>query len=173
MDPRVYNGASFLGLNGIVVKNANEAIIKILEYFAPKHTFEVGIHKTAQIDSTAVIGNNVSIGPNTVIGKDVEIGDQTSIGANNVIDSGTIIGRNSILSHNIHIYHRTEIGEKCIIHSGAVIGSDGFGFYTNEKKHIKIPQNGKVVIGKSVEIGANCTFDRGTIANTIIKNFGT
>ena len=87
------------------------------------------------------------------------------------INLGTIIGRNSILSHNIHIYHRTEIGEKCIIHSGAVIGSDGFGFYTNEKKHIKIPQNGKVVIGKSVEIGANCTFDRGTIENTIIKNF--
>ena len=158
-------------LNGIVVKNANEAIIKILEYFSPKYTLEVGINKTAQIDSTASIGNNVSIGPNSIIGKDVVIGDQTSIGANNVIDSGTVIGKNTILSHNIHIYHKTEIGEKCIIHSGAVIGSDGFGFFTKEGKHNKIPQNGKVVIGKSVEIGANCTFDRGTIANTIIKNF--
>ena len=158
-------------LNGIVVKNAREAIVKILEYFSPKYSEEVGIHKTAQIDSTAKIGKNVSIGPNTIVGKNVTIGDKASVGANNVIDSGAIIGKNSFLSHNIHIYHRTEIGESCIIHSGVVIGSDGFGFFTNEGKHIKIPQNGRVVIGKSVEIGANCTFDRGTIANTIIKNF--
>ena len=158
-------------LNGIVVKNAREAIVKILEYFSPKYLEEVGIHKTAQIDSTAKIGKNVSIGPNTIVGKNVTIGDKVSVGANNVIDSGAIIGKNSFLSHNIHIYHRTEIGESCIIHSGVVIGSDGFGFFTNEGKHIKIPQNGRVVIGKSVEIGANCTFDRGTIANTIIKNF--
>jgi UDP-3-O-[3-hydroxymyristoyl] glucosamine N-acyltransferase len=69
------------------------------------------------------------------------------------------------------LYHKTEIGEMCIIHSGSVIGSDGFGFFTNGNKHIKIPQNGRVIIGKSVEIGANCTFDRGTIGNTIIKDF--
>lgn len=158
-------------LNGIVVISAQEAIVKILEYFAPKYKQEVGIHKTAQVDPRAEIGKNVSIGPNSYIGKDVLIGDKVEIGANNIIESGTVIGRNSILNHNIHLYHKTEVGEMCILHSGSVIGADGFGFFTIKDKHIKIPQNGKVVIGKSVEIGANCTFDRGTIGNTIIKDF--
>ena len=160
-----------VNLNGIVVNNSQEAIIKVLEYFAPRYGEQAGINKTAQIDPKAIIGKNVSIGPNTFIDKDVVIGDKTKIGANNVIESGTIIGKNSILRHNIHLNHETEVGEKCIIHSGAVIGSDGFGFFTNDNKHIKIPQNGRVVIGKNVEIGANCTFDRGTMGNTIIKNF--
>jgi UDP-3-O-[3-hydroxymyristoyl] glucosamine N-acyltransferase len=158
-------------LNGIVVNNPQEAIVKILEFFSPDYLEEKIIHKTAQIDSTAVIGKNVSIGQNTIIEKNVIIGDDTKIGANNVIESGTLIGKNCILSHNIHLYHNTEINEMCIIHSGAVIGSDGFGFFTNKDKHIKIPQNGRVIIGKNVEIGANCTFDRGTIGNTIIKDF--
>jgi len=158
-------------LNGIVVNNPQEAIVKILEFFSPEYLEEKIIHKTAQIDSTAVIGKNVSIGQNTIIEKNVIIGDDTKIGANNVIESGTLIGKNCILSHNIHLYHNTEINEMCIIHSGAVIGSDGFGFFTNKDKHIKIPQNGRVIIGKNVEIGANCTFDRGTIGNTIIKDF--
>ena len=158
-------------LNGIVVNSPQEAIIKILEHFAPTYSEPKGIHKTAQIDSRARIGKNVSVGANTLIYGDAIIGDETKIGANNIIESGTIIGKNCILSHNIHLYHKTEIGEMCIIHSGSVIGSDGFGFFTNGNKHIKIPQNGRVVIGKSVEIGANCTFDRGTIGNTIIKDF--
>ena len=34
--------------------------------------------------------------------------------------------------------------------------------------HYKIPQNGKVNVGNDVEIGANCTIDRGTIDDTLI-----
>ena len=167
----VKNKVLLNNLNGIVVNNPQEAIVKILEYFSPQYPEERGIHKTALIDSSAIIGKNVSIGPNTIIGKDVIIGDKTKIGANNIIESGTVIGKNSLLSHNIHLYHKTEMNEMCIIHSGAIIGSDGFGFFTNGDKHIKIPQNGGVVIGKNVEIGANCTIDRGTIGNTIIKDY--
>ena len=58
----------------------------------------------------------------------------------------------------------------CIIHAGVIIGGDGFGFFQNEKKHIKIPQLGKVIIKNDVEIGANTTIDRGTLHATIIND---
>ena len=49
-----------------------------------------------------------------------------------------------------------------------MIGADGYGFYTHKDMHYKIPQNGKVNVGNDVEIGANCTIDRGTIDDTFI-----
>jgi len=157
--------------NGIVVKNPQASIVEVLNYYSPNYSSFNGVHERAIINESAIIGKNVSIGPNTVIGSDVMIGDNVRIGANNVIESSVKIGKNCIINHNIHLYHNSEIGDKCIIHSGVVIGGDGFGFFTKDYKHIKIPQNGKVVIGVDVEIGANCTIDRGTIDNTIIKDF--
>ena len=56
-----------------------------------------------------------------------------------------------------------------IIHCGAVIGSDGFGFAPVSNRHHKIPQIGTVVIEDDVEIGANTTIDRATLAETLIK----
>ena len=57
------------------------------------------------------------------------------------------------------------------LHSGVVIGGDGFGFLENEDHAWeKIPQVGHVVVGDDVEIGANTTIDRGTLANTMIGN---
>ncbi len=51
---------------------------------------------------------------------------------------------------------------------GTVIGSSGYGYETENNVHHKIPQIGSVIIESDVEIGANCTIDRGTIGNTII-----
>ena len=159
------------GKDGILLDSPQKAIAKVLNHFAPTYSQFEGRHQTAQIDSSAKLGNNVSIGPNTVIDQNVIIGDDTTIGANNVINSGVKIGTNSILDHNIHLFHNSVIGKQCIIHSGAVIGVDGFGFTTNDDIHIKMPHNGKVIIGNDVEIGANCTIDRGTIGDTTIGDF--
>ncbi len=66
------------------------------------------------------------------------------------------IGSNSIIYPNVTIYHHTKIGSDCILHAGAVIGADGFGFaLTKDGEYIKIYQNGDVVVGDRVEIGAN------------------
>jgi len=61
------------------------------------------------------------------------------------------------------------VGKRVIIHSGTVIGSDGFGFVTEGGRHHKIPQVGGVIIEDDVEIGANCSIDRATLGNTLIK----
>ena len=155
---------------GIVHHNPQLAIAKILGEFTPKLRYTSGVNETAYVDSKAKIGKNVTIGPFSVIEAGVIIGDHSNIGSHTVIDQKTSIGKNCKIFSNIHIYHGTNIGDNAIIHSGTVIGSDGFGFVTDQNINHKIPQNGYVIIGNNVEIGANCAIDRGTIGDTIIED---
>ena len=155
-------------LNGIIVDNPNLAMVKVLDYFSPQYRSQKGIHKTAIIDSDAILGKGVSIGPYTIIDGGVIIGDNTVIGANNVINANTVIGCDSKIENNIHLHHGSIIGDRCLIQSGTVIGCDGFGFFTENDFNHKISQNGNVAIGNDVELGANCTIDRGTIGETTI-----
>ena len=156
--------------SGIVHHNPQLAIAKILGEFTPKLQYTSGVNETAYVDSKAKIGKNVTIGPFSVIEAGVIIGDHSNIGSHTVIDQKTSIGKNCKIFSNIHIYHGTNIGDNAIIHSGTVIGSDGFGFVTDQDINHKIPQNGYVIIGNDVEIGANCAIDRGTIGDTIIED---
>jgi UDP-N-acetylglucosamine acyltransferase len=64
------------------------------------------IDKTAIIDPTAKIANNVHIGPYSVIGPDVEIGEGTWIGPHVVIQGPARIGRDN------KIYQFSSIGER-------------------------------------------------------------
>ena len=155
-------------LNGIIVDNPKLAMVKVLDYFSPQYPSQKGIHKTAIIDPNAVLGKGVSIGPYTIIDRGVIIGDNTVIGANNVINANTVIGCDSKIENNIHLHHGSIIGDRCLIQSGTVIGCDGFGFFTENDYNHKISQNGNVTIGNDVELGANCTIDRGTIGETTI-----
>ena len=68
------------------------------------------------------------------------------------------------------IYTGTTLGRRVIVHAGAVLGSDGFGFVRDETygRYQKFPQVGELVIGDYVEIGANCTIDRGALDQTVI-----
>jgi UDP-3-O-[3-hydroxymyristoyl] glucosamine N-acyltransferase len=62
------------------------------------------------------------------------------------------------------------VGQRVIIHNNAVIGSDGFGFAKDEQRRwLKIPQTGRVVIEDDVEIGAGTTIDRASTGETRIK----
>ena len=154
--------------SGIIHDNPQLAIAKILGEFSPKKNNKISISKNTHISPKAIIGKNISIGHFSVIEDDVVIGDNTIIGSNTIISSNSSIGKNCNIFSNIHIYNHSKIGDNCIIHSGTIIGSDGFGFVTENGTHHKIPQNGNVIIGDKVEIGANCAIDRGTIGDTIL-----
>ena len=110
------------------------------------------------------IDDSVRFGTNVVLGENVTILACSYIGDNVTIGAGTLI------HPNVTLYHETRISEGCIIHSGTVIGCDGYGFaHTKLGEHIKIYQNGNVVIEEDVEIGANCTIDRAVFGSTIIR----
>ena len=156
--------------SGIIHKNPQLAIAKILEEFSQNNNINIGISNKAYVSTSATIGKNISIGHFSVIEDEAVIGDNTVIGSNTTISNNTSIGNNCSISSNIHIYNNCKIGNNCIIHSGTVIGSDGFGFVTENGTHHKIPQIGNVIIGDNVEIGSNCALDRGTIGDTIIED---
>jgi UDP-N-acetylglucosamine acyltransferase len=95
------------------------------------------IHKTALIDPSARIGQNVTVGPWTVIGADVEIGDGTWIGPHVVIQGPTRIGKDN------KIFQFASIGED-----------------SQDKKY----RGGvtRLQIGDRNTIREFCTFNRGT-----------
>ena len=114
--------------------------------------------------------DNASIHPSATISNNSSIGENVSIGANVVIGPNCNIGDNVIIKSNCSIVQDVTIGENSIIHNGTVLGSDGFGYAPTKTGYVKIEQIGKLLIKKNVEIGANCTIDRGALLDTEIHD---
>jgi UDP-3-O-[3-hydroxymyristoyl] glucosamine N-acyltransferase len=155
----------------IRVKNADLAMVKILEAFDPgQPQLESGIHATATVHESAQLGKNCMVGAGCYIGKDVVLGDNVCLYPNVTILDETNIGNNTTIWSGTVIRERTEIGSYCIFHSNVSIGTDGFGYRPSDDGRglVKIPQIGNVVIGHQVEIGSNSCVDRGKFSSTII-----
>lgn len=131
----------------LIVNEPFEAYLKIVNHFRPFNA------ATKSISDTAVIGENTIVMPNVFIGEQVKIGN------------------NSVIHTNVSILDYTEIGDNVIIQSGTVIGSDAFYYNTKKDRSLwykKMQSCGNVMIENDVEIGANCTIDRGVTATTRI-----
>lgn len=105
------------------------------------------IDKTAIINSSANIANNVHIGPYSIIGPDVEIGEGSWIGPHVVIEGPTCIGRNN------KIFQFSSIG---------AIPQDMK--YKGEKTYLEI--------GDDNTIREFCTINRGTAQDNSITRIG-
>jgi|TARA_B100001559_G_scaffold147926_1_gene124056 UDP-3-O-[3-hydroxymyristoyl] glucosamine N-acyltransferase len=110
------------------------------------------IHDSAVISDTASVSKKVHIGANVFIGPNC------------------IINENVVINANCSLVKDVEIDSDTTINYGTVLGSDGFGFAPSNKGYVKIEQLGGLKIGKNVEIGANCTIDRGALDNTEIHD---
>lgn len=128
-----------------------------------------GVATSAIVDPTAKIAPGVSIGPLAVIGSNVSIGERSRIGAHCIIEKGSFIGDDCRIDSGVVIRYGTAVGCRVVIQSGAVVGSDGFGNARENKRFIRIPCFGKVVIEDDVDIGAGCTIDRGNFESTLIR----
>jgi UDP-3-O-[3-hydroxymyristoyl] glucosamine N-acyltransferase len=118
----------------------------------------------------AVIGDGSFVDTMAKVEKGAVIGCGVTIMAGAYIGSNVVIGDRTTIYPNVTIYRDCVIGSECIIHASTVIGADGFGFsHTKQGEHIKIYQNGNVVIEDDVEIGANCAIDRAVFNSTIIR----
>ncbi len=147
----------------LVCDNPYIALALTSKYFAPKVLENSG--------KELIIGEDCTIMKNVTIGKNVSIGKNCILMAGVFIGDNVTIGDNVLLYPNVVIYRDCVVGNDVIIHSGTVVGSDGFGFaHTKDGKYIKIYQNGNVVIGNDVEIGANCAIDRAAFASTKIES---
>ncbi len=143
------------------------AQITILLYGHRQHK-QTGISKKASIAETARIGKGCNIYDFATVCDNAVIGENTVIYPGAFVGSDSKIGSNCILYPNAVIYDGCTLGNNVIINSNSSIGKDGYGYATYKGKHHKIPQIGKVIIEDDVEIGANCSIQRGAIDDTII-----
>jgi len=111
---------------------------------------------------------NVIFGNNVLIGKNVDIEKKTKIGSNSIIESNVKIGTNCIIGSLVTIKNSI-IKSNVHIKDGSKIGTKGFGFIPIKGKNLRTPQIGQVILEEGVEIGSNCTIDRGSVADTIIS----
>jgi UDP-3-O-[3-hydroxymyristoyl] glucosamine N-acyltransferase len=145
------------------------AYTRALRLFHPEPSFEPFVHPTAAIDSTAQINEGVWIGAHAVLGRNVHVGARVRIYPNATIYDDVKIGADSVIHSGVSIREGSELGERVRIHNNAVIGSDGFGYAKDEEKRwLKIPQTGIVVIEDDVEIGAGTTIDRASVGESRI-----
>jgi UDP-3-O-[3-hydroxymyristoyl] glucosamine N-acyltransferase len=142
--------------------------VSLTEVFYPPIKTEPGVHPQAFIHPEATVDPSVQVGPFVCIEKGAVIEAGVHLYAGVYVGEKSQIGTKSILYSGVKVYHQCQIGPENILHSGCVIGSDGFGFVKNGNEQVKIPQVGRVLTGKSVEIGANTAVDRGTFEDTVL-----
>jgi len=173
----------------IVVERPRLALAKLTALFAIEASLPAGTHPTAIIEPGVTLGANVAIGAFVHITAGAVIGDNCVIHSHCSIGADAVIGRNGLLHPGARIGPRVVIGENVIIHSNTTIGADGFSFVTPQlgsveeaklsggkevgatnQELVRIASLGTVVLGNNVEVGANSSIDRGTIAATTIGN---
>ena len=136
----------------------------------PKPQDPPAIHPSAIIDPRATVAPTASVDAHTVIEADAVVGERCSIASGCYIGEGVVLGDDCEIYPRVVLYPDTTLGRRVTIHAGSVLGSDGFGFVRDDVhgRYVKFPQVGRLVIGDYVEIGANCTIDRGALDETVI-----
>lgn len=158
-----------LGRPAIIVPHPYLAYAQVAALFAPPRPHWPGVSPLAFLGQGVEMGREVSIFPLAFIGNGVRLGDRVTIMPGCVLGDQVQIGADTILYPNVTILERCQLGQRVIVHSGTVIGADGFGFVPGREGHYKIPQLGIAVIEDDVEIGANCTIDRGALGETRVE----
>ncbi|MHA1523122.1 MAG: UDP-3-O-(3-hydroxymyristoyl)glucosamine N-acyltransferase [Alphaproteobacteria bacterium] len=160
------------GTLALICENPELAFVQVLAQFYPAAAsstswaddfsgFAGPVHPQARLEEGVVIC------PGALVCAQAEIGAGTIIGPNTVIGPKVKIGRGCAIGPNCSIIHAL-VGNRVIIHAGAALGQDGFGYTQGPDGLVKFPQIGRVVVQDDVEIGANCTIDRGAMVDTVI-----
>ena len=150
--------------------DAYVAYTEAMRLFFPEPKIRPLVHASAVVDPSATVDPNVEIHANVVVGKNASIAGGCRIMPNVTIYNDVTVGEDTTLHSGVSVRENCEIGARCIIHNNSTIGSDGFGYArTPEKKWLKIPQTGRVVLEDDVEIGANSSIDCASVGETRIK----
>lgn len=153
-DKALESAASIVLINKNVPCPENKALLISDDPF--RDFVKIGQHFMPSKPSRDLIAQDAIIGEGTHISPNVNIGHQV------------IIGKNCLIHANVVIGERTQIGDNVIIHSGTVLGGDAFYYKKRDTGFDKLESVGNIVIEDNVEIGANCTIDKGVTASTII-----
>ncbi|MFH4969036.1 UDP-3-O-(3-hydroxymyristoyl)glucosamine N-acyltransferase [Gaetbulibacter sp. M240] len=154
-DKALNSAATIILINKEVVCPEGKALLISDDPFRDFNTltqhFKPFVSANSQISESAVIGENTIIQPNCFIGHNVKI------------------GKNCRIHSNVSIYDDCVIGDNVHIHAGTVLGANAFYYKKRSEGFDRLQSSGRVVIEDHVDIGANCTIDRGVSGDTLIK----
>ncbi len=151
----------------IFVKNVLFSTAKVTKKLYPFADLDYLDSSLNAVTKTSSKYKSVTFGKNILIGKGVKIGSKTSIGHNTIIEKKVSIGNNCLIGSNVTLRNAV-IGNNVVIQDGCKIGVKGFGFIPMNDKNFRFPHIGRVILRDNVELGANCTIDRGSIGDTFI-----
>ena len=152
----------------LVVENARQALVVLLEALRPPRPRGPFRHPSAAIEPDAQLAADVYVGAHAYVG------NRTAIGAGSVVSAGAYVGDGVSIGEAVWIHpHATVmsgtcVGDRVVLHAGCVIGSDGFGWAFVDDRSERIPQIGNVVLESDVEVGANTCIDRAQTGSTRI-----
>jgi UDP-3-O-[3-hydroxymyristoyl] glucosamine N-acyltransferase len=153
----------------LICANPHAAYARIAAILHPLPRGPAGIHASAIVAESAKIDPTAHVGPLCVIGERAVIGSRTYVGPHCVLEDEVALAEDVYLAAHVTLCRSVQVGARTIMQPGAVIGGDGFGFASEQRRWVKVPQVGTVRIGTDVEIGSNTTIDRGAVEDTVIE----
>lgn len=169
----ILNEKETCGRDDIAVVRAGDpylAYTRALRIFHPVPAVTGSVHPRAVVDPTAAVDPTAEIMANAVVGAGAVIGARVRLFPNVTVYENARIGEDSVLHSGVSVRENCEVGARCIIHNSTTVGSDGFGYAKDEERRwLKIPQTGRVVIEDDVEIGANSAIDCASVGETRIR----
>ncbi|MBI4695458.1 MAG: UDP-3-O-(3-hydroxymyristoyl)glucosamine N-acyltransferase [Gammaproteobacteria bacterium] len=109
------------------------------------------VHRSAVVGCGVTIGSGSRIEPGAVVGPDVRIGDYCRIGPHAVLGAGV------------------KLGNRVAVGAGATIGKEGFTLVRHGRQWLRIPSFAAACLDDDVELGAQCTVDRGVMEATRLR----
>lgn len=150
----------------IVVTDPQHALMQVLKVFYPDRSPQWGVHPSARIGRGTRWGVRIGIGPHATVGRNVRCGNDCWIGPHAVVEDDAALGPGCVIEAHAVVHVGTVLGARVRVRTGARVGGTGFGFASTAAGLDRVPQVGGCRIGDDVEIGANTTVDRGTLAET-------
>jgi UDP-3-O-[3-hydroxymyristoyl] glucosamine N-acyltransferase len=150
----LHSAATIILINKEAEVPAGKALLVVADPFTAYNNlvweYRPLLPQNAAISPTARIGEGTIIAPGATIGHEV------------------VIGRNCHIQANVFIGDHSVIGDEVIIQAGSVIGSDAFYFKKTSEGFQKWRSAGRVILEDRVDVGANCTINKGVSSDTII-----
>jgi UDP-3-O-[3-hydroxymyristoyl] glucosamine N-acyltransferase len=155
----------------VVAENPSQAFLQVLAHWTTgkDDLARTGVHPSASVAASAVLGRNVFVGAGAVVGERTAVGDGSSVMPGAVIGDDCKIGCDTLIYENVSVRDRSRIDDRVVLHAGCVIGADGFGYENVNGRYVKVPQRGNVWIQDDVEIGANACVDRARFGTTLVQ----
>jgi len=154
-------------IDAIICADPDAAWAVTSALFYPPQRATPGVHATACVAGDAFVHASAEVGAFACIESGADIGPKCRIGAYSYIGHGVQLGSDCCLGAHVSINYAI-LGKRVRLFAGVRIGQEGFGFSATNDGFVSAPQLGRVILCDDVEVGANSTIDRGSVADTII-----